>query len=79
MSGIEWPRRRPTASTRSAAQESVERYYATVQAPWVPVSTEVKHAAAETERHKTAFERDRHCDVCAYRYSRCYCAAGGER
>jgi hypothetical protein len=77
VSGIEWPRRRPTSSTRSAAQESVECYYTAVQAPWVPVSTEVKHPAAETERHKTAFERDWHCDVCAYRYSRCYCAAGG--
>lgn len=65
MSGIEWPRRRPTASTRSGAQESVERYYTN------PSASEIWLVADERKPDSCS---------CWPRYvGRCYCAAGGAR
>jgi hypothetical protein len=49
------------------------RHNAAARAPWVPreqpTSTLTVTQAAQA---KTAFQRDNACEVCAYRYSRCY-------
>ena len=59
---------------RSAAQAvEGELVEIVARAPWVPTTTTVKHSAQETQLLNTAFERDSHCGVCAFRYSRCYC------
>lgn len=63
----------PTAMRSAAQAVEGDLVEIVARAPWVPVTTAVKHSAQETQLLNTAFERDSHCEVCAFRYSRCYC------
>lgn len=76
LTAIAAPSRRPAPKPAPVPKppEPVAR------APWVPREQPVSALnGAQAAKAKSAFERDRHCPVCAYRYSRCYCGTGDER
>lgn len=69
----------PVATAAAAVAESTERYYAAVLTPSaVAAETAPMLTHVQTKRLDSAFDRDNHCPVCAYRYSRCYPFAHGD-